>query len=42
MIEERKSGSVWNVALVAVALFLAAVVLAGAVTPAEITIAAAG
>lgn len=36
MLEEKKPGSVWNVALMAIGLFLAVIVIHGIITPAEI------
>ena len=40
MIEERKPGSVWNVAMIAVILFVAVVIVAGMVSPGEVAMAA--
>ncbi len=35
MLEEHKTGSVWNVALIAVVVFVAVVALAGVFSPGE-------
>ncbi len=36
MLEEHKTGSVWNVALIAVVVFVAVVALAGVFSPGEV------
>ncbi len=37
MLEEHKTGSVWNVALIAVVVFVAVMALAGVLSPGEVT-----
>ena len=42
MIQEKAPGSVWNVAFVAVAVFLAVITLSGILSPNEIAAVASG